>query len=362
MKKSAFIAILFTAMSSCAFAQTTPIDSLQFIDASGMVKINQIPSAPGYQRLANTYKDEVRPPVWKLSLNSAGIAIRFRSNANMIAARWVLKFNSMMSHMAYTGIKGLDLYALENGQWQYVRTAIPQNKKENENIILRNGADVEREYMLYLPLYDGVDSLWIGINKGAYIKEPANSDMLDKKPVVYYGSSIAQGGCASRTGMAFTNILSRELHRPFINLGFSGNGKSEAPIGKAMNEVDAALYVLDCNPNSEPGIIYDRTVALVHQLKQAHPYTPVLMVEGYLYENGYFDEKMHPLNRAKNKESKRAYDHLIASGVKGLYYIPGTDFIGTDHEGTVDGVHPTDVGMERIAESLKGMIEKIINN
>ena len=126
-----------------------------------------------------------------------------------------------------------------------------------------NEMDTQPEYLLNLPLYDGIDSLRIGVNREAFISKPRENYLLAQKPVVYYGTSIAQGGCASRPGMVFTGILSRALNRNFINLGFSGNGRIESAVGEAMCEVDAALFVIDCNPNTNRELIYDRTMELV---------------------------------------------------------------------------------------------------
>ncbi|RAJ06773.1 SGNH-like hydrolase/esterase family protein [Chitinophaga skermanii] len=344
-------------------AQTKPdstLSTLTFVDAANLQVINKYHKEPNYNRLPAQYKDKVRKEVWSLSLHSAGIAVRFRSNASTIGAKWKLKNNARMNHMAYTGIKGLDLYALVGNQWQFVNSAIPNDTHNNERVILSNADTTMREYMLYLPLYDGVDSVSIGVNKGAKIEKTTSPVMMAPKPIVYYGSSIAQGGCASRTGMAFTSILSRKVQTPLINLGFSGNGMIEAPIGEAMTEIDAALYIVDCNPNAAADVIYERTIALVKQIRAKKPNTPILLVEGFLYETGYFNKAIHPIVQKKRTELTKAFQTLQKAGVKGITYCKADGFIGTDHEGTVDGIHPTDVGMERIAAGLLPVVKKLL--
>mgnify|MGYP001584989324 CR=1 FL=1 len=180
-----------------------------------------------------------------------------------------------------------------------------------------------------------------------------------KKPVVYYGSSIAQGGCASRPGLLFTNILARKMDRSFINMGFSGRGTFDLSVGEAMCETDAALYVIDCNPNTTRDLIYERAVELVEYLKKKRPDVPVLLVEAFYYVNG-FTKPLESENHKKNQELKRAYDTLKESGIKQLYYRKGDGLIGDDYEGTVDGVHPNDIGMLRIAEELEPTIRKLV--
>jgi hypothetical protein len=260
--------------------------------------------------------------------------------------------------MPATGIKGVDLYAYVGNTWKYVNTA-RVNGKMNEFTLVKTSEAVYREYLLNLPLYDGIDSLSIGVNSGAELTLPVEKYLIAKKPVVYYGSSIAQGGCASRPGMAFTNILERAMDRCFINMGFSGNGTFDIPVGEAMAEIDAALYVIDCNPNTKTELIYDKAVALVKFLKEKRPEIPILLVEGFYNVSGFGDPKESDQAK-KNIELKRAYDTLKESGLKQIYYKKGAGMIGDDYEGTVDGVHPNDLGMMRMAEALEPAIKKRI--
>lgn len=302
-----------------------------------------------YDRLPSSYKTKVRELVWNLSKNSAGISIRFHSNSTRIAVRWTLFNDNSMNHMAGTGIKGIDLYAKnELGQWQYVNTARPSGK-ENESLIVENMSLDFREFKMYLPLYDGVTKLEVGIDTNANIKKAAPNT---KKPIVFYGTSITQGGCASRTGMAHTNIISRKLDRDVINFGFSGNGKMEAPITELISEIDAEVLIIECLPNMKKEEIAERTAPLVHALRKKRPETPILLVENFIYENSFFDQDKKALITAKNNTLKQAYDKLVADGTKKLYYIDSKGAMGLDHEGTVDGVHFTDLGFLRYADFL----------
>ncbi|HEX8038289.1 MAG TPA: SGNH/GDSL hydrolase family protein [Chryseosolibacter sp.] len=338
-------------------------DSLEFFDARKFDVIGRYHDEHNFVRLPEKYKDKVRESVWSLSRNSAGIAIRFRTNSPIIVVRCTVMNDANLPHMPATGVKGVDLYAFNGSEWQYIKTGFPRGKV-SEYVLLSDGDGVAREYLLNLPLYDGVESLEISVKPGTEIGKAKDRLLLEKKPVVYYGTSIAQGGCASRPGLAYTNILSRKLDRPFINLGFSGNGTIETSVGEAMAEVDAALYVIDCNPNTKDDVIYERTIALVRMLKERRPAIPILLVEGFLNESNFFNPASggNENIRKKRAELFRAYESLKKAGTTKIAYLKGDGLIGKDHEATVDGIHPNDIGMMRMAEALMPAIKKFCKN
>jgi hypothetical protein len=342
-------------------AANSPGDSIIFYNGQEFNVIGRYHDEKNYVRFPSQYKNTLRDEVWKLGQNSAGVGIRFRTNASTIIVRWTVMNESNLAHMPDTGVRGVDLYAYNNAEWQYIRTGFPY-EKTNEHTLLSNGDGVSREYLLNLPLYDGVESLEIGVNASAQISPASKKHLLSKKSVVYYGTSIAQGGCASRPGLAFTNILARKLDRQFINFGFSGNGTIETSVGAAMVEIDAGLYVIDCNPNTAPELIFDRTVELVRLLKKQRPDTPVLLVSGFRNESYYFNATsvVNETVTKQRKELELAYEQLKKSGVSELFYLEGDGLIGRDHEGTVDGIHPNDVGMMRIAEGMLPLLKKIL--
>ncbi len=333
-------------------------DELKFYDGQSFTIIGKYHSEKNYVRFPKEYESKLRKDVWDLGQNSTGISIRFRTNATRITVRWTVMEDNVMDHMAFTGIKGVDLYAYVDNHWKYTGTGRVKGKT-SEFTLLRTGDAVYREYLLNLPLYDGIDSLSIGVNSSAEITSPHENYLLAKKPVVYYGSSIAQGGCASRPGMAFTNILERAMDRCFINMGFSGSGTFDLPVGEAMSEIDAALYVIDCNPNTKTELIYDRAVALVKYLREKRPGIPVLLVENYYYVNGLGDPKKSE-DEKKRAELRHAFRTLKESGLGQIYYKKGDGMIGDDYEGTVDGVHPNDLGMMRMADALQPVIKKLV--
>ena len=296
---------------------------LVYHDASKFPLLGKATEATGtrYERLPDSLKNISRAPLWNLSRNSAGMAIRFRSNSTTIAAKWETLINFHMNHMTDTGAKGLDLYCLQkNGEWRFVNSARP-NGKTNQATIIANMQPEEREYMLYLPLYDGLVSLSIGIDSLATIDQPLIDYPIRQKPVVFYGTSILQGGCASRPGMAHTNIISRRLNREIINLGFSGNALLDYEIAEVMSSVDAGVYVLDFVPNASSDQIYEKMEIFYRILRDKHPRTPIIFIEDPVFTHALFDKKIAIEINKKNKAVNSVFKSLKTKGEKNIYMI-----------------------------------------
>ncbi len=365
MKLRSLFSFLFVVLTtSCLLAQDAAVTSpeIRYTDGHDLTIIGRYHSEKTYMRFPARYEQTLREEVWELGRNATGIGLRFRTNATTISVKWRLPSRRHLGfpHMPATGVSGVDLYGYEGREWQYINTGFPRDSV-NEATLMQNVKGEWREYLLNLPLYNDLVEIAIGVNTEASVTAPQLPLLLDKKPIVYYGTSIAQGGCASRPGMAYTSILSRRLNQPFINLGFSGNGTLETSVGEAMCEIDAALYVLDCNPNTDPELIYDRTLALVKMLRSCHAATPILFVERDYYRDAPLMDQQRRQNQfRKNAELKRAYDALKKAGQKDLHYLRGDGLLGQDKEGTVDGDHPNDLGMLRMADVLDPVIRKIL--
>lgn len=313
-----------------------------------------------YERLPGYLEDISRPPVWQLGKNTSGLAVRFRSNSTSIFAKWQVLFDNNMNHMTDTGIKGLDLYAWENEKWQFVNTARP-TVKNNEQVIIANMLPQNREYLLYLPLYDGITDLSIGIDSLASIESPILPFPVTQNPVICYGTSITQGGCATRPGMSYTNILGRKLNREVINLGFSGNGQLDYEIAELMgNRTDAGLFVLDFIPNVNLGQIQEKTATFVKKLREKNPQIPILFVESIIFPHSVFDKKTYKTVTEKNNALRQEFKKLKQNGYKNLYYLSSEKLIGNDGETTIDGVHLTDLGFIRMADEMGKTIRRII--
>ena len=313
-----------------------------------------------YGRLPASLKGVCREPVWYLGQQSAGLYIRFRSDSPFIKAKWVSSFDNHMNHMTDTGVKGLDLYFLNGGTWRFAGSGRPQGK-DNEATMVANMTREEREYMLYLSLYDGVDRLEIGIDENASIGFPEIDSPRSGSQIVMYGTSILQGGCVSRPGMAHTSILGRRLDREVINLGFSGNALLDMEIAQLMAGVEnPALYVLDYAPNASAKDIAEKGEAFFRILRGAHPKTPVIFVEDPIFAHAILDEQIRSEVAEKNAAQKALYESLRRKGERHIYYVPAAQLIGDDGEATVDGIHFTDLGASRYVETLLPVMKKAL--
>jgi lysophospholipase L1-like esterase len=313
-----------------------------------------------YDRLPASVESKVTKPVWELSKDSAGLAIRFVTDAPSVNVRWSLTKSSLaMPHMPATGVSGVDLYARSaDNSWFFVGNGRPHKQEGNvDRFTFRDGGKKGRECLLYLPLYNGTKSLEIGVPKGSSIQKPEPRPLAQRKPIVVYGTSIAQGGCASRPGMAWPAILGRMTDNPTINLGFSGSGRMEPPIGEVLAEIEASLYIIDCiwNMGDDANLYKERIPKLVKSLREKHPETPILFVGQSLIRPG-----VHPTKATLAQEA--VVKALQQEGIKNLHLLPGDHLAGPDSEATVDGVHFSDLGMVRQAEAMregvKGLLTK----
>lgn len=310
-------------------------------------------SAP-FARLPGRAQATVRPEVWELSRHAAGLCVRFATAATRVCADWALGSPALaMDHMPATGVSGLDLYVrAARGRWRWLgvgRATEPVNRKE-----LTGGLDAGRhEFLLYLPLYNAVEHLRIGVPAGCAIARPRRPPA---RPVVCYGTSIVQGGCASRPGMAYPAIIGRRLDVPVVNLGFSGNGRMEPEVAGLLAEIDAAVYVLDPLPNNSAADVRERMGPLVRTLRAARPGTPIIVVENVTYTYAHLRAGIRSCVREVNAALRRVLRELRRDGVRGLTCVPGAGLLGADGEATVDGVHATDVGFLRMAAALTPVV------
>ena len=364
-----FLLVLISSFSVLTFSQQTETiitDSMviyygrQHFLIEGTAILDSLKESP-YDRLPISYKEKVREPVWDLSKASAGITVRFHSNSTSINLKWTVLNDFDMPHMAATGIKGIDLYTKYNNKWRYVTTAgalvglkTYQNKSIpadniNEYELIKNMTPEFREYKLFLPLYDGVTKLEVGIDSTASIEKASPSTV---KPIVFYGTSITQGGCASRPGMAHTNIISRKLDVDCINYGFSGNGRMETPIVELISEIDAHFYVIECMQNMNSEQVSERVRPLVDMIRTKHPLTPIVLVENMMYTTAFLDQTIETTLIQENEALKNEFDKIIKRGTPNIFYIKDNKDFLSDNEGTVDGVHLTDLGFLRYADYL----------
>lgn len=216
--------------------------------------------------------------------------------------------------------------------------------------------DAARRFMLYLPLYNGVEKLEIGVPAGERIAALPPRP----KPILCYGTSILHGACASRPGMAWPSIVGRALDRQVLNFGFSGNGRMELEVGQFLRELDPSVFVLDCLPNISPEQVAARTAPLVRQLRERHADTPILLVEDRTFGNAWFERGRAAEHVRRRQALRDAFAGLQADGVKGLALLRGEHLLGDDDEGTTDGSHPNDLGMMRQAEAVTAALRPLL--
>jgi len=301
-------------------------------------------------------------PVRGLSTNSSGLALRFITNGKIRITYDLTGGDLAMYHMPATGKSGFDLYGRDNaGKMRFIQM-IQRGKTLSEPMTLNTPAglpenDGKREFMLYFPTYNGVKSFRIAVEKGK-VFEAAPPRKL--KPILFYGTSIMQGGCSSRCSTCAPAIVGRRLDLAHWNFGFSGSGKMEPVMAEAFAELDPSVYCLDCNWNMNPDMIRERLVPFVLRLREAHPETPILCVEGYPSPYPYcwsgYEDKLD----SRAQANREAYEKLKAQGVKNLWYLDGKSQMPEDGDGTVDNCHANDYGFFVQANAYEKVLREIL--
>lgn len=368
---------LITAALAAAALTATAADSKEepwfYVDAQELRVVNKgwDNTLRPYTRIPAQLQDSVRPDLWERSQCSSGIAVRFATDSKRIGVKYELLWNTHMIHMADTGLKGTDLYIFEGDSvWRHVNTNRPylKNKEDKtdktvEATYVSNLDGHMHEYMIYLPLYDGVERLWVKVDSDATITA-GKPELIDRDTkIVAYGTSILQGGCASRPGMAATNILSRELNCEVVNIGISGEGKMDKCMARAMAEIaDADMYVLDPVPNCTEMMCDTLTYDFVNILRKARPDVPVVMVEGPIYPYARYDSYFGNYLPRKNAAFRRNYERLRAENPDNIYYVDSVELDGAEDDGTVDGIHLTDLGFRHYADKLRPVLKQILDS
>ena len=311
-----------------------------------------------FDRLPADAQGKVPGSVWELSHHAAGMAVHFQTDAAAIHLRYrLLNAELAMPHMPATGVSGMDLYGLDEMNWRWAAVFKP-TAQQCEGPIIEALESQMRRWRLYLPLYNGVESLSIGVPSVAkFVPVPPR----EERPVVFYGTSIMHGACASRPGMAWPAIVGRRLDVPTINLGFSGSGKMEASVVERLARIDAAAFVIDCAPNMSDREITQRTVPLVRTLRAAQPHAAIVLVEDRRYSDGWIHAPRRERNELNAKALRAAYQALAAEGFERFAYVDAASLPGgSNADGLTDGSHPNDHGMLAYADALVPPLAKLL--
>lgn len=303
-------------------------------------------------------KNDLPTEVWDLAQDPSGGRIRFSTNSTKLVIRLEYPSPPGMRNMHAFGQTGVDLYLDGAYRGTAIATADSKPGVPVEHVYFENQPGKERQITLYLPLYKPVKVLGIGIDKGATVGKATPFAL--PKPVVFYGTSITQGGCASRGGMAYQAILGRKLNIDFVNLGFSGNGKGESVVAQAVAEIDAQVFVLDFAVNNETleslMEVYDPFIAT---LRRKHPDTPIVAITPIANTK----EQLSPDNKSEGMREyiRQVVSRRIGAGDKHLQLMEGTDLLGPDRlDGLVDGSHPNDLGFQWMADGIGIRLAKIL--
>ena len=369
-----------------------PIDVGAEVHGSGWESL-----AGRFVRLEDSAEGLVRKPVWDLSRNSAGLSLVFRSNTRRLELSFDVFGWKGMNHMPATGVSGVDLFAYKpDGEELWCAAKfMPQFKEEYievpgatgsqtataqtttaqtsstpssaqartvrvtrvaysfEQIDYEEGCE-EYEWHLYLPLYNTVENFRMAVEEGCRLEWVPRDE---RQPIVVYGTSIAQGACATRPGMAWTNLVERELRYPVVNLGFSGNGKLEAELFALLDQIDAGVYIIDCLPNIKVTDNFEEKLEAGIKLLREHHSCPILVVD----HSGHTNERTN-LSRCFPDELNRRQAALVKrlrkEGIKQLYYLTRNE-IAWDKDSMVEGIHPNDRGMMQQAEAVCGKLRQI---
>lgn len=374
---SAIAALLIsTAIAPVAIAADEPEKPWTYVDAQNLRIINHAfagETERTYARLPRYVKDSIPEgrELWDRQQCSSGIGVRFATNSTRIGCKYTLYWDTHMIHMADTGLKGTDLYILEgDSAWRHVNTNRPYVKKDEngnktklvESTYVSNLDGQMHEYVIYFPLYDGIEDFSVKIDSGAVITKGRPEVINANRRIVAYGTSILQGGCASRTGMAATNIIGRELNCEVVNLGFSGEGKQDTYVARAMATIpDVDVFLLDPVPNCTEMMCDTLTYNFVKTLRALRPDVPIVMLEGPIYPYARYDSFFGNYLPKKNDAFRRNYERLKAENPDNLYYVTSEGLDGPEDDGTVDGIHLTDLGFLHYANKMIPILRPLLD-
>jgi hypothetical protein len=314
-----------------------------------------------YRRLPVRPDWDIRDAVDQLANHTAGGQIRFRSNSKKILLRVELREKSGMYHMPATGQSGFDLYIKDGEVQRYVKTTrFPVDSITYQVELLNSDVKQMRDVTLNFPLYNGVNSVLVGIEAQSSVRRPEKFSLPGK--FVIYGTSITQGGCVARPGMAYSNILSRKLDVAFVNLGFSGNGRGEPALAHLINQISGTSFIiLDYEANAGH-TIFETLDPFVTILREKHPDTPILIMSKIRYASAPVGSPEDRTLMNRRDFQKNLVEERRLAGDGNIYFLDGSTVLGDDYdECTVDGSHPTDLGSARIAYALLTAIEEILN-
>ncbi len=316
-----------------------------------------------FSRMPRKIADKVSEGVGVLCERPAGVRARFSTNSPYIAVKVEVPYFEPMGHMAISGSVGFDLYVDDGESSEYALTFVPPAHIENGYEVMREVWPATRRdkdenlcYTLNFPLYNEVSKVYVGIKAGSKIGRGAK--YRDIPPVIYYGSSITQGACATRPGNAYNSMIARELNVDFRNFGFSGNCKGEKAMAEYLSTLDASVFVCDYDHNTpDPEHLEETYYPFYEEYRKNRPETPYVMVsrvDCLWNSRGMIDRCKDIIYRAYLKARENGDDNV--------YFVDGSRIFEGAQRGSclADGGHPTDIGFLRMADVIGKKVSFII--
>jgi len=301
---------------------------------------------PAFCRLPEDVAKATNEGVAYLATNTAGGRVRFATDSQYVALKAIMPGASFMPHMPICGSTGFDIYEIKEDRTDYVGTFMPPTDiKEGYESVARFGSRRMRQLMIHFPLYAPVKDLYLGFQEDAKVEHGA--PYKDIKPIVYYGSSITQGGCASKPGDAYQSMISAKRNIDHINLGFSGSARGEQVMAEYIAKLDMSIFVMDYDHNA-PNVEHLQNThwPFYRTIREKNPDLPILMISmPSMYPDIEEDTKRRAVIRG-------SYERALAEGDKNVAFLDGgTLFDGSFDRNacTVDRCHPTSLGFERMA-------------
>lgn len=307
-----------------------------------------------YRRLPEDIARSVSEGVHYLHANTAGGRVRFKTDSSKVSIIAKMDDVGKMSHFPLTGSSAFDLYVKDEDGYRYVNTFVPPfDIVDGYEGTVELGERKMRDITINFPLYSNVDELLIGVEETASLTEGDSYKPFE--PIVYYGSSITQGGCASRAGSSYEGILSRRFDRDYLNLGFSGSARAEDGMIEYIKGLSMSVFVLDYDHNA-PSCEHLRATheKLFKAVRETHPDIPIIILSRPKY---FLDAE----ETERLSIIRETYENAVRAGDGNVYMLDGRQLMRlAGNEGTVDNCHPTDLGFASMAGALGELMEKIL--
>ena len=328
-------------------------EGLKFIDVlSSPFKIYGVYYEDGkFRRLPEKIAEKVNAGVLYTHAYTTGGRVRFRTDSPYVAIQMTTDKFATVSYQALSGSAGFDLY-VDNKHFGTFMP--PYSMKTGYESIIEFGSSKMREITINMPIYGEVHSLNIGLDENSSLLPP--SDYISGSPIVFYGSSITHGGCASRPGNTYPAIISRRFNSDILNLGFSGSALAEDEIANYIAGLDMKIFVYDYDHNAPNPEHLEKTHERMFKIfREKHPETPVIMMTSpSILKNRAVADRRKEIIRT-------TYLNALNSGDKNVYYLDGEEVMAPcGLDGTVEGIHPNDIGFYFMAKAVGDLIEKIL--